>query len=367
MLQRLYIDNFRSFVNFELKPGSICLLVGGNGGGKSTLLDVITLLRDFIAGQTTVNGFTGATLTRWQSSHLQRFEMDVLIDRQVFSYRLVIEHDIQRGLRRVQTETLDVDSKPLYAFKDRIAQLYRDDYTQGPAIAFDWSRSGIGILQSGPSNQKLSQFRSHVSRILVLRLIPSQIAPESETEVTILDRSGQDYVSWYRAMSLEDPVAAMKIVNALRDIMPGLAALPLRESGNKRILRAQFNGVAGPPGLRYMEYDVSELSDGQRALLVLYSVLYFYEQQPFLLCLDEPDNYVALREIQPWIATLQDCCSTRQDSQAILVSHHPEVMNYLGVDSTHRLDREQAGATRIMPFVVVDGLTPAGTLARGWE
>lgn len=367
MLQRLYIDNFRSFVNFELKPGSICLLVGENGGGKSTILDVITLLRDFIAGQTTVNGFTGATLTRWQSSRLQRFEMDILIDGQIFSYCLVIEHDIQRGLRRVQTETLAVDGKPLYAFNDRLAQLYRDDHSQGPAIAFDWLRSGIGILQSGPSNLKLSQFRSHISRILVLRLIPSQMAAESETEVTMLDRSGQDFVSWYRAMSLEDPVAAMKIVTALRDIMPGLAALPLRESGNKRVLRAQFEGMAGPRDVRYMEYDVSELSDGQRALLVLYSVLHFYKQQPFLLCLDEPDNYVALREIQPWIATLQDGCSLQQGSQAILVSHHPEVMNYLGVDSTHRLERDQGGPTRIKPFAAIDGLTPAETLARGWE
>jgi AAA15 family ATPase/GTPase len=33
MLKRLYIDNFRSFVNFEYKPGSKQLLLGANGSG----------------------------------------------------------------------------------------------------------------------------------------------------------------------------------------------------------------------------------------------------------------------------------------------------------------------------------------------
>jgi predicted ATPase len=159
----------------------------------------------------------------------------------------------------------------------------------------------------------------------------------------------------------------MQMVTILRDSLPGLAALPLRESGNKRLLRAQFEGVAGTRAARYLEYDVSELSDGQRALLVLYSLLYFHEHQPFLMCLDEPDNYVALREIQPWVATLQDYCATREDAQAILVSHHPEIMNYLGVDSTFRIEREQGGPTRVKPFAAITGLSPAETLARGWE
>ena len=48
MLKRLYIDNFRCFVNFEYKPERKQLLLGANGSGKSSLLDAIRLLKEFI-------------------------------------------------------------------------------------------------------------------------------------------------------------------------------------------------------------------------------------------------------------------------------------------------------------------------------
>lgn len=366
MLQRLYIDNYRSFVNFEFKPEALCLLVGENGGGKSTILEVIALLRDFVTGKVTVDAFSTAALTRWDARPLQRFEADFRIEGQMFSYRLVIEHEIQRGLRRVQQEFLELDGKPLYAFQDHVAQLYRDDHSQGPAIAFDWSRSGIGMLQSGPSNLYLSRFREHLGRILVLGLIPAMIAAESEWETLVLDRAGHDFVSWYRAMVLENPAATMKMVTALREMMPGLAALPLRESGSKRLLKVQFDGVAGAQ-TRYQEYGFDELSDGQRALMILYALLYLYEDRSLLLCLDEPDNYVALREIQPWLAELQERCATSGGIQAILVSHHPELMNYLGDERILLIERDQGGPTRVKPFASADGLDAGETLARGWQ
>ena len=47
MLERLYVTNYRCLVNFEFRPNSKQLLIGGNGSGKTTVLDVLALLRDF--------------------------------------------------------------------------------------------------------------------------------------------------------------------------------------------------------------------------------------------------------------------------------------------------------------------------------
>ena len=41
MLKRIYLHNFRSFVNFEWAPPPASVLVGDNGAGKSALIEVL--------------------------------------------------------------------------------------------------------------------------------------------------------------------------------------------------------------------------------------------------------------------------------------------------------------------------------------
>ena len=48
MLTRLYIDNFRCFVNFEYRPRRTELIIGRNGCGKSSMMDALVYLRHFI-------------------------------------------------------------------------------------------------------------------------------------------------------------------------------------------------------------------------------------------------------------------------------------------------------------------------------
>jgi len=65
------------------------------------------------------------------------------------------------------------------------------------------------------------------------------------------------------------------------------------------------------------------LSDGQKMLIGLYTLLFFstLQKQGFSLFIDEPDNFVALREIQPWLSRLVDECGDSIE-QAVLISHH---------------------------------------------
>ena len=41
MLKKIYIDNFKCLVNFELAFDSINLFLGPNGAGKSAVFDVL--------------------------------------------------------------------------------------------------------------------------------------------------------------------------------------------------------------------------------------------------------------------------------------------------------------------------------------
>jgi AAA15 family ATPase/GTPase len=84
-LTRIYLDNFRSFVNFEYKPERKQLLLGPNGSGKSSLLAAVRYLKQFVKGDE--NRFTESTRTRWQDLSLQVFEIDSLLEGQKYEER----------------------------------------------------------------------------------------------------------------------------------------------------------------------------------------------------------------------------------------------------------------------------------------
>jgi hypothetical protein len=90
---------------------------------------------------------------------------------------------------------------------------------------------------------------------------------------------------------------------------------------------------------------LDEIFDGQRALVALYSLIRLASGQGYTLFLDEPDNYVALAEIQPWLIDLADACGGNIP-QAVLCSHHPELIDYLGADRGVFLEHELSGVTR---------------------
>ena len=87
-IARLYVNNYRCFVNFELRPQRRSLLLGYNGTGKSSVLDVLHSIRRLVVTNVSVDeAFPIDTLSRFAESSDQRFELDRLLVRvaQVFA------------------------------------------------------------------------------------------------------------------------------------------------------------------------------------------------------------------------------------------------------------------------------------------
>jgi ATPase subunit of ABC transporter with duplicated ATPase domains len=68
------------------------------------------------------------------------------------------------------------------------------------------------------------------------------------------------------------------------------------------------------------------LSEGQRCLICLYAILHFLLAKGSVVILDKPENFVSLREIQPWLTAVSDTIE-EGEGQMLLISHHPELMN----------------------------------------
>ncbi len=61
---------------------------------------------------------------------------------------------------------------------------------------------------------------------------------------------------------------------------------------------------------------------------------------------DEPDNFVAAKEIQPWLSQMRDAVLDH-GATLLVLSHHPEVIDYLAPDNVLLFYREEGGPSRI--------------------
>ena len=369
MFERIYIHNYKCFINFELRLDETSLLAGTNGSGKTSVLDVMFALKKLLAGEAKITdriAFHPSTLTRWQSQTEQSFEMDVRVDGELFRYHLRIEHEPDLRQSRVAEESLVSGAKRLFHCDRGTVQLDRDNGTEGPSYQADWSESALARVVSQPSNTMLTSFMEAVRATVVCSIRPSMLGAESDHESSILGRHAENFVDWYRNTMQENPASVRDHVEALRGVLDGFSEVHLQQTGlDHRALMLDFRTDGTTFKLRF-----DELSDGQQALVVLYALLHLREHDGgVVLFLDEPDNFVALSEIQPWLMAVVEMCEDTP-SQAVICSHHPELIDYLGSDAGLLLRRE-ASAVTVSPFKSLDlpdcGLKLSEQIARGWE
>jgi len=366
MLKRPYADNYRCLVNFEINFDELALLVGPNGGGKSTLFDLLYNIRHLIADNAKVGEvFPPEDLTAWVNKSEQSFELDVQGEDGLFSYKLIISHNPDIKKQRVEFEHLLLDGKPLFEFKQGEVKLYHDDHKPGPEYSFDWSVSALATIVSRPDNKKLTWFKEWVQMIFVVTLQPKSMTSETAEESNWLNRDGTNFASWYRYISQEHQDKIFKLTKQLRETIPGFHAFKLEQAGKHRILKVGFS--KGDENNSPLYFDFEQLSDGQRVMIVLYALLLGLQDMGHTVFIDEPENYVALPEIQPWLMELNDACGDGFP-QAVIISHHPELIDYLGPESGKWLERDPLGPTRVkkLPEKFDKGLNLSGQIARGW-
>lgn len=371
MIKLLRVDNYKSLVNFEINfSHNLCLLLGPNGVGKSSVFEVLGLLQAFIAqGAKTTELFPTTTLTRWQDIKIQSFELELRTDYEsTFRYYLELEHDLEKDHVRIRRETLYSDSQVIYEFSVTIeqgmqvgqVQLYRDDFSKGAHYPFDWHQSGLFHIQWRPDYKKINLFQGYVERILIISLNAPLMKIESRVETPLPKHDLSDFVDWFRYLA-QNMGKIIKLSSELKHILEGFESFVLKSVGKGKILQIKF---AGFPALSF-----DEISDGQRALVALYTLIYCLdENQDYTLCIDEPENYLALAEVDPWLHALYDKLQESPADQGILISHHPKFINALAEDSAFWLSKSPTGSTRcqVLNQDNNSGISIADLVERGW-
>ena len=366
MIRRFYADNFRCLTNFEIELGEANIFLGANGTGKTSVLAILQKIQNLIVrGARVDETFPVRDITLDRNLEEQRFEIKVWIDHHIYDYRLTVEHDQERRKMRIAEEILEHDGRPIFEFRRGQAQLYHDDYQPGPEYPFDWTLSGIGTLYERSENRKIANFKKEIRNYIIVNPCPPLYTPETRTEDEFLDPLMGNFVGWYRHHSLENMGSIGTLIAALRETIPAFESFQMREWGeDSRALKAVFRR----PSSATVNYGFDQLSDGQRALIALYSLLYLTEDRRVSLFIDEPDNYLSLREIQPWLVQANQRCPMSLE-QLVVVSHHPVTIDYMAGARGRWFFREGDGPVRVSEEAraTVEGLSISETIARGWE
>lgn len=355
-------------------------MLGPSGVGKTSVLDIMHSLRQLLSGEARVNDrdiFPTRTLTQWQSRDLQVFEIDVQLQSETYTYRLEVEHQRTSRLARIRLEKLEVDGAPLFECVQSEVQLYRDDPTtgisRGPNYTADWRESALARVAPVSHNRRLTRFLDYMRRVFVCAIHPPDLQAESAEESALLFRDARNFADWYRHMLQERPDLFHDFSETLTEVIGnGFRGIRLERLGQEtRALMVAFAEQLDAKDYRGYELPFDEISDGQRALIVLYGLIHLTGDLGYTLFLDEPDNYVALREIQPWLMGLEDACGDTL-AQAVISSHHPELIDYLGRENGVLLLREASGAITTRRLKrdsdgSDDGLELSELFARGWE
>lgn len=235
MLEHIYIENYKSLVDFDLRLQNTTLLLGANGAGKTAILEVVYGLRKLLAGEAKVTdsvAFPSSTLTRWQTHRHQEFRLQARVGSESFRYLLRVEHAADIDHARVVLERLvGEDGTPLFECAMGEVRLFRDDGSAGPVFNTDWSESALARVVPQPANKRLTSFLNAIRDTVVCTIRPHAIRAEATRGNRRLGRYAKNFVGWYRSAILENPGSAHSHDEALRAVLEGFDGLRLRQVG----------------------------------------------------------------------------------------------------------------------------------------
>ena len=366
MITRLYVNNFRCLVAFDAKFDSFGVLCGHNGAGKSSVFDAVRLIRNLGTGDGVLGGVGDDDVpqlefTKWLDSKTQEFELTLSVDGQAFDYVLHIEQTAEFEKPRVIYEKAVYDNQPLF---ERDLDGVRFQRSDGNKTGFplDWRQAALAAIQPRGSIGKLTLLQEEIAKLLVLRPNPRAMESESKAEAKHPDLSMTNLTSWYRSLAQEqDWTDALR--DALRGVWPDFRSFKLVDAGlNTKALQLRFEST----GSNSASVFFNQLSDGERALIGLYMMRSALETGAVRsVLIDEPDNFIGLPELQPWVLSMRELLD--DEHQLVLISHHPEILSNAGESNGYYLWRDNhTSPTRIGPLMVPEGMSAGEAIARGW-
>lgn len=325
MLTKIYIDGFRHFKNFTLKPHfPHTLLCGLNGTGKTSVWEIVSKVQKFVAGNLPFSLFySERDIPRWekkeQGSFVTTFALDFIIEEKSFNYLISINYDFKDHLAKIQKETLSVDNDTIFNNSNGNVTV-KDDTGKKNTIVISHDISGINFLS--PTNKNLKLFLSY----LFTSIFPQSINPAvyftfNGIREQILTGNAHNFPAWYKQELNKNTASIANSFKKIKPFIKNFKQFLLVPKGDSEELLVDIQNNDSSYQLNF-----NELSDGQK-ILCIFTIIFSVCPKNSVIFMDEFENFLSPVELQPLYNLIQDVYEEK-NVQTILVSHHQKTLNW---------------------------------------
>jgi predicted ATPase len=355
MITRVQVKNYRSLADVNLKMGPLIILVGKNGAGKSTFLDVLRFVRDSLRHgleNAILDRHGFASLRRWAPRRPYDVEIAITVERQSFwgQYSFVLASGAD-ATYRVKRESCRVGHKvkQLLKIEDEFEtkngkwvtlpeRVVKRGSRQPSLQATELALPGMAVFSPLYFKMRRSLLGSFYS------IFPNTLRePQKPSTEKILTDHGDNFASVVRRLDRQKGWSP-HVLNALRRVVDGVSDLHVKEVGGYLVTELKHDDLTAEttPSDNSPWFELAQESDGTIRMLAMLVAL--YQSAPrTLIGLEEPEN-----ALHPGaLAVLSDVLreATRRH-QVLITTQSPDLISRFKAEELRVVERS-AGTTKI--------------------
>ncbi|WP_242467724.1 AAA family ATPase [Thiocapsa imhoffii] len=350
-LRFVYVDNFKSLVEFHLNLDAFTCLIGLNGSGKSTVIQAIDFIAQLFKGD--VSGWLAQR--QWKPGDLNsklvgKSNIHVVLEVSRGTTKFIWVGSFNRTSMKCTGETLEIGKKVALAvsnghcwFGDASKERKLAEQTK---IHFEYEGSILSQLKDEVLPDRLLSLKHFLQGIASLDLLaPHLLRKKTSQSLGALGMGGERLSAFLYELSTAQRQALGK---QLKEAYPHVSDLVTRS------LRAGWKelGVNEHFGGKKVYTEARHINDGMlRLMAILAEVL---TDAQFLL-FDEIENGINPELVEFLMDTLINA-----KQQILVTTHSPMILNYLDDEVARKgvqyLYRTPEGFTRAVPFFEIPSM-----------
>lgn len=355
-INNIWVNNFKSLVDFNIELPKFACLIGLNGSGKSTLLQFI----DFLGQQ--VRGDLDEWLKerQWKRSDLNS---SLLKNKRVIDFQIKLLSDTGEvtwkatynpSLGYCTQEEIRTPKASLKVEGGRYnIHSHVEDEIKIDTIDFDYEGSVLSRLKLELLPDSIKEFKTYFDSVNSLDLLsPDHLRKKNRESAGRLGIGGQNLSAFLHEMSDEE---RGQLTEELKTIYPSLQKLTIKslKSGWKQLEAVELFQECASDGQPKMTTRARHLNDGLLRLIAVLAAIFSKNQ--FVL-FDEIENGISPELIEFAIEKLGGA-----SQQIVVTTHSPMILNYLEDETAKTgviyLYKNACGFTRSIKFFDIPSLS----------